>query len=94
MFLIRYGTYTGEEFIEVNFLLASKYLSELGSDIFRMNQIRIGYSQEPKRIRRIADVTVLEWDLGLVIQEINTKRYVPKSIMLQLKKKLKKRDVF
>ena len=32
--------------------------------------------------------------MGLVIQEINTKRYVPKSIMLQLKKKLKKRDVF
>lgn len=76
----------GKNSWEVNFFLASKYLSELGSDIFRMNQIRIGYSQEPKRIRRIADVTVLEWDLRLVIQEINTKKYVPKSIMLQLKK--------
>ena len=76
----------GKNSWEVNFFLASKYLSELGSDIFRMNQIRIGYSQEPKRIRRTADVTVLEWDLRLVIQEINTKKYVPKSIMLQLKK--------
>lgn len=76
----------GKNSWEVNFFLASKYLSELGSDIFRMNQIRIGYSQEPKRISRIADVTVLEWDLRLVIQEINTKKYVPKSIMLQLKK--------
>lgn len=35
----------------------------------------------------MADVAVLEWDLGLVIQEISTKRYVPKSTMLQLKKR-------
>lgn len=33
-------------------MLASIHLSELGSDIFRMSQVRIGYSQETRKTRK------------------------------------------
>ena len=87
----------GKNSWEVKFLLASIYLSELASDIFRMNQIRIGYSQKPRKIPKgSGELQMLlywnetwDWLFRKSVQRDN----IPKSVMLQLKK-LKERDVF